>query len=199
MERGLAAILAADVVGFSKLVQDDEAATLRRLKAIWDQVFAAQISGHRGRIFKLMGDGLLAEFSSVVDAVDCAAAIQTAMGDGGTAFADGAPIEFRIGVNLGGLLIDGEDVLGDGVNVAVRLEAAAPPGGALVSDHVHSQVRGKVKVSFADSGEIALKNIDAPLRAWSWQPAAARTKAKDKAPAPERERLLIAVLPFNNM
>ena len=121
MERRLAAILAADVVGYSKLVQADEATTLRRLKAIWAEVFEVNVSSHRGRIFKTMGDGALAEFASVVDAVECAVAIQKALRTRKENSDDGPPIDFRIGINLGDIIIDGDDVLGDGVNVAARL------------------------------------------------------------------------------
>jgi len=191
MERRLAAIMAADVVGYSRLVQQDEAATLRRLKAIWDEVFTGNVAAHRGRIFKMMGDGVLVEFASVVDAVECAVAIQKSLGQRDAD--DGPPIEFRIGVNLGDIVIDGDDVLGDGVNLAARLEAAAPPGGVLTSDVVHSQVRGKVGVMFIDAGEVLLKNFDNPLRVWRWQ------REATSRPAVERERLSIAVLPFNNM
>jgi class 3 adenylate cyclase len=195
MERRLAAILAADVVGYSKLVQADEAATLRRMKAIWAEVFETNITGHRGRIFKIMGDGALAEFASVVDAVECAVAIQNALRARNAKAGDEPPIDFRIGINLGDIVIDGDDVLGDGVNVAARLEAAAPSGGVLTSDHVHSQVRGKVGVTFIDAGEVHLKNIDGPLRVWRWE----GEDAPAKAAAGTRERLSIAVLPFNNM
>jgi len=195
MERRLAAILAADVVGYTTLVQADEAGTLRRMKAIWAEVFETNVSGHRGRIFKTMGDGALAEFASVVDAVVCAVAIQNALRARNAGAPDGPPIDFRIGVNLGDIVVDGDDVLGDGVNIAARLEAAAPPGGVLTSDHVHSQIRGKVGVSFIDAGEVSLKNIDGPLRVWRWEVEAAPAGAVPEA----RERLSIAVLPFNNM
>jgi adenylate cyclase len=195
MERRLAAILAADVVGYSKLVQADEAATLRRLKAIWAEVFETNVTGHRGRIFKTMGDGALAEFASVVDAVECAVAIQKVLRARNAEAEHGPPIDFRIGINLGDVVVDGDDVLGDGVNVAARLESAAPSGGVLASDLVHSQVRGKIGVSFIDAGEIRMKNIDGPLRVWRWEGEAAPAKAAASA----RERLSIAVLPFNNM
>ncbi|HSF95386.1 MAG TPA: adenylate/guanylate cyclase domain-containing protein [Thermohalobaculum sp.] len=195
MVRRLAAILAADAVGFSKLVQADENATLERLKDIWTQVFDPAVAAHRGRIFKLMGDGALAEFSSAVDAVECAVEIQRALHarDSG-----GAAMKFRIGVHLGEIVVDGDDILGDGVNIAARLESAAPAGGVLVSDLVHSQVAGKSSIRFAEQGEIRLKNIAAPLRAWRWEGGATRpaTTIAEKA---GRERLSIAVLPFNNM
>jgi adenylate cyclase len=195
MERRLAAILAADVVGYTTLVQADEAATLQRMKAIWAEVFETNVAGHHGRIFKIMGDGVLAEFASVVDAVECAVAIQNALRARSAGAEDGPPIEFRIGINLGDIIVDGDDVLGDGVNVAARLEAAAPPGGIMTSDHVHSQIRGKAGVTFIDAGEISLKNIDGPLRVWRWEGEAAPAKAT----ASTRARLSIAVLPFDNM
>ena len=195
MERRLAAIMAADVVGYTTLVQADEATTLQRMKAIWAEVFEPNVTGHRGRIFKTMGDGALAEFASVVDAVECAVAIQNALRARNAGAEDGPPIDFRIGINLGDVVVDGDDVLGDGVNIAARLEAAAPSGGVLTSDHVHSQVRGKVGVTFVDAGEINLKNIDGPLRVWRWEGEAAPAKAAAGA----HERLSIAVLPFNNM
>jgi adenylate cyclase len=165
------------------------------MKAIWAEVFETNITGHRGRIFKIMGDGALAEFASVVDAVECAVAIQNALRARNAEAGDEPPIDFRIGINLGDIVIDGDDVLGDGVNVAARLEAAAPSGGVLTSDHVHSQVRGKVGVTFIDAGEVSLKNIDAPLRVWRWEGEATPAKAVSGT----HERLSIAVLPFNNM
>ncbi len=196
MERRLAAILAADVVGYSKLVQADETATLTKLKSIWTDVFEVAVGEHRGRIFKMMGDGALAEFASVVDAVECGVAIQTALRER-NAEAPGAPLEFRIGINLGDIVVDGDDVLGDGVNVAARLEAAAPPSGLLASDLVHSQVRGKVGVNFIDAGEINLKNIDGPLQVWRWEGEPVhQTNATEGG---GQDRLTIAVLPFDNM
>ena len=195
MERRLAAILAADAVGYSKLVQADEAGTLHRMKGIWAEVFEPNVTDRRGRIFKTMGDGALAEFASAIDAVECAVAIQNAMRARNAAVDDAPPIEFRIGINLGDIVVEGDDVLGDGVNVAARLEAAAATGGVLISGHVHSQVRGKVGASFSDAGEVSLKNIDEPLQVWVWEGEAVPAKPA----AGQRERLSIAVLPFNNM
>jgi adenylate cyclase len=142
-----------------------------------------------------MGDGALVEFASVVDAVECAVAIQNALGARNADAERGPPIDFRIGINLGDIVVDGDDVLGDGVNVAARLEAAAPSGGVLTSDHVHSQVRGKISITFIDANTINMKNIDGPLKIWRWEGEA----AVKKTPASARERLSIAVLPFNNM
>ncbi|KIC23456.1 MULTISPECIES: adenylate/guanylate cyclase domain-containing protein [unclassified Leisingera] len=195
MERRLAAILAADVVGYSKLVQADEAATLKRMKEIWDEIFFPLVTGNRGRIFKTMGDGALAEFASAVDAVECAVALQNALRARNSENADLDPIDFRIGINLGDIVVEGDDVLGEGVNVAARLEAAAPCGGVLTSDYVHSQVRGKVGATFIDAGQISLKNIDGPFRVWRWDGGTSTAKPA----ARKREKLSIAVLPFTNM
>ncbi|MEK6217202.1 MAG: tetratricopeptide repeat protein [Boseongicola sp.] len=195
MQRRLAAILAADVVGYTKLVQADEAGTLHRLRSIWAEVFEANVSAHRGRIFKTMGDGTLAEFASAVDAVNCAVAIQDALRAQGFDPEDQQPIEFRIGVNLGEVVVEGDDILGDGVNVAARLESAAPVGGVLISASVYAQVRGKTDTSFTNAGEVRLKNISEPLQVWRWESEA----APPQSTAGEREKLSIAVLPFNNM
>ncbi len=158
--RRLAAILAADVVGYSKMMGLDEAGTLADLRDIWQQHFNPCIAEHNGRIAKMMGDGALAEFSSVVDAVACAVAFQKTMA--------GQDIKFRIGVNLGDIMIEDGDIFGDGVNIAARLEGIAPAGGIMTSDSVHSQIVDKVSVSFTDAGEQHLKNISRPLRCWKW-------------------------------
>ena len=141
--RRLAAILSADVVGYSRMIGADESGTLAALRRVWSDVFNPLVERHRGRIVKMMGDGALVEFSSAVDAVECAVAIQAAM-NARVSSDDRNTIRFRIGVNLGDIVIDGEDILGDGVNVAARLEGQAPAGGVLVSDAVHAQVRGKI-------------------------------------------------------
>src|SRR3954467_8482351 len=136
--RRLAAILAADVVGYGSMVGSDEAGTIAALRHIWDQTFNPAVAARHGRIVKVMGDGVLVEFSSAVDAVECAIEIQTAMGRRNLAAQQ--PVTFRIGINLGDIVIDGTDILGDGVNLAARLEGRAPPSGILVSDVVHTQV-----------------------------------------------------------
>jgi adenylate cyclase len=189
--RRLAAILAADVAGYSRLMGADEAGTLAVLREVWAGTFNPLVASHEGRIVKMMGDGALVEFASAVDAVEAAVAIQSAMAarDG----AGGPVIAFRIGVNLGDIVIEGDDIFGDGVNVAARLEAQAPTGGILVSDAVHAQVRGKVGVAFADAGPMALKNIVEPVRAWAWGGEAAAGLV------PPRDTPSIAVLPFENM
>ena len=144
----------------------DEAGTLAALRKIWSETFNPAVAARHGRIVKMMGDGALVEFGSVVDAVECAVAIQRAMGERNAAAE--RPVEFRIGINLGDIVIEGDDIFGDGVNVAARLEGQAPQGGILVSDVVHAQVSGKVAITFVDAGEIKLKNIERPLRAWRW-------------------------------
>ncbi len=194
MGRKLAAILAADVVGYSKLMAEDELATLARLKEHRSEVFDPNISQYHGRVIKLMGDGTLVEFASVVDAVECAVAIQSALAEGGGA------IQLRIGINLGDVIIDGDDVYGEGVNVAARLETQAKPGGVCISSIVHESLGSRVDVQFEDAGKCKLKNLPEPLQIWHWMP-----KVDGKAvvqTATERARgdkPSIAVLPFDNM
>ena len=192
-QRRLAAILAADVEGYSQMMGADEAGTLAAMRAVWGNVFNPIVATHRGRIFKTMGDAALVEFGSAVDAVECAATVQAAMAarDAGA----GPAIALRIGINLGDVVSDGDDMLGDGVNVAARLESQAPRGGILVSDAIHAQVRGKVQVAFTDAGELTLKNIAIPVRAWRWgdgQGNAVSSAVAEDLPS-------IAVLPFTNM
>jgi adenylate cyclase len=197
--RRLAAILAADIVGYSRLVGADEAGTLAALRDIWTGHFNPVVAAHNGRIVKMLGDGALVEFASAVDAVECAVAFQQAMADHNGSRPGREPIEFRIGVNLGDIVIDGGDIFGDGVNVAARLEGQAPTSGILVADAVYAQVRGKVSAAFDDAGELTLKNIETPVRAWRWagDGSAARTPAK--APPAQNETPSIAVLPFANI
>jgi len=197
-QRRLAAVLAADISGYSRLMEADEAGTLAALRLIWREQFDPAVAAHDGRVVKRMGDGALVEFASAVDAAECAVAVQREMASRNAALAGDRAIEFRIGVNLGDILIDGDDILGDGVNLAARLEAAAPPGGILVSDAVHAQIRGKTDIPFRDAGSLTLKNIAQPVRAWRWDPdgAGSAPEAKlawtDDAPS-------VAVLPFDNM
>lgn len=194
MERKLAAILAADVVGYSKLMAEDEEATLRCLKAHRADVFDPKITEHSGRIIKLMGDGTLVEFSSVVDAVNCAIAIQSTLVE-----TDG-PIRLRIGINLGDVIVDGDDIYGDGVNIAARLEALAEPGGVCISDLVHQSIRAKIDAVFRDIGEQNLKNLDQSVRAWQWSEHVVDSQGSAKSGSlvlPDKPS--IAVLPFDNM
>src|SRR6476469_3419336 len=192
MERRLTAILAADVVGYSRLMGNDEAGTLAQLKEIRQAVVDAKIAEHRGRIVKLTGDGVLAEFPSVVSAVSCATEIQTAM----RARTSESAIQFRIGVNLGDVIAEGNDIYGDGVNVAVRLESVAQPGGIAVSQSVCDHVGNRLSVTFEDRGEQQLKNIEKPIRVYDVlldEPIGAEMSAAT------RDKPSIAVLPFNNM
>ena len=194
--RRLSAIVAADVAGYSRLMGLDEvgtARTLRERRAVTDAIVAK----HGGRLVKTTGDGLLLEFSSVVDAVECAVAVQAAMHQRN----EGAPPDrrmlFRIGINLGDILIEGDDILGDGVNVAARLEGIAEPGGICISSSAYDQVRGKVAVEFIDMGDQHLKNISRPIRAYAVGPKAnvdRGTGSHSSGP-----RLSIVVLPFANL
>jgi len=163
--RRIAAILAADVAGYSRLIGIDEEGTLAQLKVHRREVVDAEIAEHHGRIVKTTGDGLLVEFSSAVDAVRCALAVQRGM----AASAAGPPerrIQFRVGINVGDVLADGEDILGDSVNIAARLEGIAEPGGICLSAAAYEQVRGKLEIAIADMGEQDLKNIARPLRTY---------------------------------
>jgi adenylate cyclase len=199
VERRLAAILAADVVGYSRLMGADEAGTLAALRDVWTERFNPAVAAHRGRLVKMMGDGALVEFASAVDAVECATAIQKAMADHNGVRSGRDPIEFRIGVNLGDVVIEGDDIFGDGVNVAARLEGQAPKNGVLISDAVHVQVRGKVNLAFIEAGELALKNIELPVRVWRWGGDGSSVQATIKMPSGTGEIPSIAVLPFTNM
>ena len=194
----LAAILAADIVGYSRLVAADEAGTLdamRTLRAeLWDPVTEA----HGGRLVGTAGDSRLVEFSSTVAAVECAVAIQRAMVDRNADVPEDRRIRLRIGVNLGDVVVDGDDILGDGVNVAARLEAEAAPEGICVSDDVMRQVRGRLDLAFTDGGERELKNIPHPVRVWHWTPETAAGAATE-APLALPDKPSIAVLPFDNM
>ncbi len=168
MERRLAAIMATDVVGYSRLIRADEEGTLAALQALRADLIDPKIAEHHGRIVKLMGDGMLAEFPSVVDAVRAAVETQHAVAEHNSGLPKDKRIEFRVGVNLGDVVIDGDDIQGDGVNVAARLETISEPGGLCVSDLVYQSIRGKTELAFADLGERHLKNIDTPIRVWSW-------------------------------
>jgi len=195
MQRKLTVILSADVVGYSGHMERDEAGTLERLKANRKAIFDPRVAAHGGRLVKLMGDGALVEFASVVSAVTCAHEIQQA-----TESEPGLPaaerIRYRIGINLGEVIVEGDDIYGDGVNVAARLQALADPGGVALSRTVHDQVAGKVPAEFDDLGEHTLKNIARPVHVFALRTAA--SKAPSVTPH-ERQRLSICVLPFANM
>ena len=199
--RRLAAVLAADVVGYSRMMSADEAGTLASLKRHREGVFDPAVSAHKGRVVKLIGDGTLVEFGSVVDAVKCALAIQRAVK--AAAGPDGGGIVLRIGINLGDVIIDGDDIYGDGVNVAARLEPLASPGGVCVTSIVNESIGSRIDVRFTDGGEVTVKNIDRPIRVWKWHPdsdavSGQSATAAQPAKAPS-EQPSIAVLPFDNM
>jgi adenylate cyclase len=195
VQRKLAAILAADVAGYSRLMGADEEGTLARLKALRAELIDPAIAGHHGRIVKTTGDGLLAEFASVVDAMRCATQWQAAMA--GRIQPAETRIEFRIGVNLGDVIIDGDDIFGDGVNIAARLETMAEPGGICISRTVLTQTRGKLDFPVEDLGEQALKNIAQPIHVFRVLAEANPMPEPTALPLPDKPS--IAVLPFQNM
>ena len=196
--RRLAAILAADVVGYSRLMGADESGTLGALKAHLGELIEPVIAARHGRIVKTMGDGFLAEFASVVDAVQCAIEVQNAMPGRNTGVAQERRLEFRIGINVGDVIVEGEDIFGDGVNVAARLEALARPGGICISRTARDQVRDKLSIDLEDLGEQSVKNIARPVRAFQVRLVAPAPAAEREAPAlPDKPS--IAVLPFDNM
>jgi len=196
-ERKLAAILAADVVGFSRLMSRDEEGTLNRLKAHLGELVEPHIAAHRGRIVKRTGDGLLVDFASAVEAVRCAVAIQAGMADRNRIAQDDRRIEFRIGINLGDVIIEGEDIYGDGVNIAARLEALADPGGIFVSRAVRDSVRDKLGLVLEDLGEKPVKNIPRPVRVFRIGRAGGAAPGLRPPVVPDKPS--IAVLPFANM
>ena len=197
VERRLVAILAADVVGYSRLMGEDEAGTLARLRALRRDLIDPRIADHKGRVVKTAGDGILIEFPSVVEALACAVAVQREIAQHNVSIPQGEKMEFRVGINSGDVIVEGDDIHGDGVNVAARLEALAEPGGICVSAIVHDQVQGRLEVEFEDSGEHSLKNIARPVRVYR-----VRLGAKAPAIAPALtlpDKPSIAVLPFQNM
>ncbi|MFP6747298.1 MAG: adenylate/guanylate cyclase domain-containing protein [Alphaproteobacteria bacterium] len=197
LQRRLAAILAADVVGYTRLMAGDEAGTLARLKALRAEVFDPETARFGGRIFKTTGDGALVEFASAVDAVQCAVEIQRALAERNTAVAEDQRTVLRIGVSLGDVIVDEDDLFGNGVSVASRMEGLAEPGEICISENVHEHVSGSLDVEFIDIGEQSVKNIDRPIRCFRVRlgpVASMETKA-----LPAAEKPSIAVLPFNNM
>ena len=198
INRKLAAILAADVVGYSRLMAADEAGTLAALKQHRELVFDPAVGAHNGRIVKLIGDGTIVEFGSVVDAVNCALSVQHSIGALPDKAFGKSKIVLRIGINLGDVIIDGEDIYGDGVNIAARLEPLAEPSGICVSSIVNESVGNRIDVRFQDGGEISVKNVDRPVRVWKWHPGATAARSAAK-PEPNFAAASIAVLPFTNM
>jgi len=203
VDRRLAAIWAGDIAGYSRLMGIDEEGTLRQLKAHRKELVDPKITEHRGRIVKTTGDGMLVEFVSVVDAVRCAVDIQRGMAERNASIPADKRIEFRIGLNVGDIIIDGDDIFGDGVNVAARLEALADPGGIMVSSVVHDQVRDKLSFGFEDMGEQTVKNIARPIGVHRVSLAEnvplATFKSTVAAEPSTANRPSIAVLPFANM
>jgi adenylate cyclase len=209
--RRLAAILAADVAGYSRLMGADEEGTLMRLKAHRRHVIDPKIREHNGRIVKTIGDGLLVEFPSVVDAVRCAVEVQRVMLDRNAEIPDGKRIAFRVGINLGDVIIEGSDIYGDGVNIAARLEALAEPGGICVSRVVRDQIRDKLPYPFEDTGEQSVKNIARAVRTYAMTaagvaslppvltPKRQRPTRQRPRPQPDIPPLSIVVLPFTNL
>ncbi|MCW5731424.1 MAG: alpha/beta fold hydrolase, partial [Alphaproteobacteria bacterium] len=168
--RRLAAIVAADMAGYSRLVGLDETGTIARQKRHREEMIDPAVASHRGRIVKTTGDGLLLEFPSVVDAMECVVSVQRAMAAREAGRPEAERIRYRVGVHLGDIVVDGSDILGDGVNIAARLEALAEPGGICVSDLVRQSVEGRLGLDFEDLGERALKNIGKPIHVWRWRP-----------------------------
>jgi adenylate cyclase len=201
IERRLAAILAADVAGYSRLMGEDEEGTLTALRAVRRELVDSKIAEHRGRIVKTTGDGLLVEFASIVDAVRCAVEVQQEMAARNAAVPAGRRIEFRVGINVGDVIIEGGDIFGDGVNIAARLEALAEPGGIRVSRVVRDQVRDKLDVAFEDGGEQHVKNIARPLHIYriALGAAAAAPTPAEATDLPAAPSLSIVVLPFVNL
>ena len=199
VERRLAAILAADIAGYSRLMGADEVGTLAALKAHRREIVDPAIGQYHGRIVKTTGDGMLVEFASAVDAVTCAVAVLEKMAD---QTGEGPRIQFRVGINIGDIIIDGDDIFGDGVNVAARVENECEPGGVCLSGNAFEQVRGKTGFAFDDLGERSLKNIDRPVRLYAVRSSAFSTKATPavgEKPLPLPDKPSIAVLPFQNM
>jgi adenylate cyclase len=197
VERKLSAILAADVAGFSRLVGIDEEGTLAELKELRRDALDPTIREHRGRIVKITGDGMLVQFVSVVDAVRCAVEVQRQITEHNTKTPQEKRIEFRIGINVGDVIIDGDDIYGDGVNVAARLEALSEPGGICVSVAVRDQVRDRLDLTFDDVGQQQLKNIARPVRVFRVRPGETTSQTTPVLKLPDKPS--IAVLPFQNM
>jgi TolB-like protein/Tfp pilus assembly protein PilF len=196
VQRRLAAILAADVVGYSRLMERDEAGTLVALKSRRKDILQPLLAKHSGRIIKLMGDGVLVEFASAVDAVQCAVELQAAMAAANADLPQDSWILLRVGINLGDVIVEGNDLYGDGVNIAARLEASADPGGVFVSRTVFNHVRGKVKLGFDDLGDQQLKNISESVRVYRVR-ADGEPMQRPSLALPDKPS--IAVLPFTNM
>jgi class 3 adenylate cyclase len=185
--RRLAAILAADVAGYSRLIGMDEGGTLSALKAIRAELIDPTIAAHNGRLVKTTGDGLLVEFSSVVDALRCASEVQAGMAERNATVPADKRIKFRTGINMGDILVEDGDIFGDGVNVAARLEALAEPGGICVSARVQEDAAGKLDLAFEDLGDQQLKNITRPIRAYRVATGSVCYSARNARPSTARQ------------
>ena len=201
IKRKLAAILATDVVGYSRLMASDEEGTLAALKWHRQMVFEPAVAAHHGRIVKLIGDGTIVEFASVVDAVNCALSVQRSGSSLQAENLHQPKIVLRIGINLGDVIIEGDDIYGDGVNIAARLEPVAEPGGICISSIVNESIGNRIDVRFEDGGQINVKNIDRPIRIWRWRPDAHAPVTGGRHPNTDNPQphTAIAVLPFTNM
>jgi len=201
MERRLAAIVIADVVGYSKLIGLDETGTRARFRALQEELVGPSVSSHGGRIIKTMGDAFLLEFPSAVEAVSCAVEVQRELEAREADRDENQRIRFRIGINVGDIIVEGDDIHGDGVNIAARLEERSEPGGVLISGNVHEQTVDKLDVAFDDMGEQEVKNIARPVRVWQWSPSGhgAEVPTTIDVPLPLPDKPSIAVLPFDNM
>jgi adenylate cyclase len=197
--RRLAAILAADVTGYSRLIGADESGTLERLKALRRELLDPKLAEHKGRLVKTTGDGLLVEFGSVVDALRCAVEVQQEMVGRNAGVPPDNRIELRIGINMGDIVVEDGDIFGDGVNVAARLEGLAEPGGICVSARVQEDVAGELDLDFEDIGDQQLKNIARPVRVYRVRGASTAVKAPAPIALPLPDKPSIAVLPFANM
>jgi class 3 adenylate cyclase len=198
--RKLAAILAADVVGYSRLMGEDEAGTLDVLRVHREGLIEPKIAEHEGRIVKLMGDGVLAEFPSAVEAVQCGVEIQHALAQRNADIPEDKRMAYRIGINLGDIIVEGDDIYGDGVNIAARLEGLAEPGGVCVSGKVRDELRGKFDLGFDDLGAQSVKNIAEPVRVYRvTAEQLTLSAAPSSKPLPLPDKPSIAVLPFDNM
>ncbi len=201
-ERRLTTILAADVVGYSRLMAADESGTLASLKALRRELIEPKTAEHHGRVVKLMGDGTLMEFGSVVDAVTFAVDVQRAMALRNTGVPEDQRITYRMGINIGDIIVEGDDIYGDGVNIAARLEGLADPGGICISRPVHTQIKGKVDLAFEDLGEQHVKNIPEPVHVYrvlmgdDEMSPAVPNKAE---PFPLPDEQSIAILAFVNL
>jgi adenylate cyclase len=207
VQRRLAAVLAADVAGYSRLMGVDDERTLANLKSFRKTLFDPSVAAHHGRIVKTTGDGMLVEFASAVDAARCAVEVQRGMVAQNTDVPQDVRIEYRVGIHVGDIIVDDDDIFGDGVNIAARLEGIAEPGGICISDDTYRQIRGKIDIAFDDIGEQTLKNIVEPMRAWRIHLAGETAPAiRSSSPPPKPAQVLalpdkpsIVVLPFDNM